>query len=503
MISVIEPSPHDPATAYVAATCYKSDDLRPYLYRTNDYGASWTKITGGIPDHEFTRVIRADPNRRGLLFCGTESGIFASFDDGVAWQRLQTNLPVTPIWDLVIKGTDLVVATHGRSFWILDDITPLYQLQPEVVVEPAHLFAPRDSVRYRLYGRPQGKSKTHTNYKMTGPVTVAFRRVETPSGAVQEKFLDAGQNPPDGVIIHYWLRDKADSVRLAILDAQGNEVRAFTNKRERKTAEAPPTDSAEAEEPAEGEVQQLTGEEEVSSEAELEELGPWAPNEAGMNRFIWDYRYEKPAKIEGKSRGSREEALESVGGPRAAPGEYQVQLTVGEQTLVQRFRLLVDPRLPVNAQDLEAQFELKRSIRDRSSEAHTAINQIRAMRRQIDDWDKRCSSGSGSDSEDRAARLKGAAKSARDELKSIEAELINVDFEKPRPGPNRIKEKFDALGSMVDESDDRPTQGAYEVYDMLRGQLEAQLERLKQAVDGPVKSFNELVQSLGIPPVGV
>jgi len=484
MINIIEPSPHDAATAYVAATCYKSDDLKPYLYRTNDYGATWTRITSGIPDDEFTRVIREDPNRRGLLYCGTERGIQISFDDGVSWQRLDTNLPVTPIWDLVVKGTDLVVGTHGRAFWILDDITPLHQLQSDVALKPTHLFKPRDTVRYRLYGRAQGKSKTHTNYKMTGPVTVAFRRVEAANGAVQEKFLDAGQNPPDGVVIHYWLRDKADSVRLNILDADGNEVRSFNSKREKQPAQ---------EESTEGELQQATAEEEVASEQEPETDGPWAPNQAGMNRFIWDYRFEKPVKVEAGSRGSREEALENVGGPRAAPGDYQVQLTVGDQSVTERFRLLQDPRLPVSARDLRAQFELKLAIRDRTSETNTAINQLRRLRQQVEDWEKRAG--------DRTS-IRDAAKSLKDELKGVEGELINLDFEKPRPGPNRIKEKFDALSSMIDESDHAPTRGAQEVYEMLRSQLEAQLARLNKLVDGPVKSFNELILAEGLPPVG-
>src|SRR5262249_7125634 len=162
----------------------------------------------GIPDEEFTRVIRADPNHAGILYCGTERGVHVSFDDGASWQLLETNLPVTPIWDLVVEGTDMVVATHGRSFWILDDLTPLYQMREEIAVQSAHLFAPRETVRRRLYGRAYDpKSKAHVNYKMTGPVTVAYKLVDTPDGRTAERFYNAGQNPPEGVIIHYWLKD--------------------------------------------------------------------------------------------------------------------------------------------------------------------------------------------------------------------------------------------------------------------------------------------------------
>src|SRR5690606_28684300 len=140
LISIIEPSPHDAATAYVAATRYKHDDLRPYLFKTNDYGQTWTEITNGIPDDEFTRVIREDPNRRGLLYFGTELRIYISFDDGASWQPLESNLPVTPFHDLVVKDTHLVAATHGRSCWILDDLSPLHQMHEAMSAEPAVLL---------------------------------------------------------------------------------------------------------------------------------------------------------------------------------------------------------------------------------------------------------------------------------------------------------------------------------------------------------------------------
>jgi hypothetical protein len=213
-----------------------------------------------------------------------------------------------------------------------------------------------------------------------------------------------------------------------------------------------------------------------------------------MNRFIWDYRYPKPAKIETGSRGSREEALEGVGGPRALPGAYQVRLTVGDTVLTQPFTLLADPRLPASAEDLKAQFMLKMRIRDATSDTNTAVNQLRRLRSQVEAWEKRAT--------DKQSIL-DAASALKKELRAVEAELINVDFEKPRPGSNRIKEKFDSLSSMIDESDDKPTAGAYEVFDMLRGQLDAQLARLREVLDGPVASFNELIRSESLPAVGL
>jgi photosystem II stability/assembly factor-like uncharacterized protein len=506
MISIIEPSPHDAATAYVAATRYRSDDLRPYLYRTNDYGQTWTSISGGIPEHEFTRVIREDPTRRGLLYCGTESGIYVSFDDGVAWHRLQTNLPVTPIWDLVVKGTDLVAATHGRSFWILDDITPLHQLYDAIALERAHLFKPRDTVRWRLGGRAfDRKSPVFVNYKMTGPLTVGYKPTEAASGAKTEQFYDAGQNPPDGVVIHYWLAARpADGVVLTILDGQGNEIRSYSTKREKGAApgEAEAETQAEAEAAAEpeapaspGELQTATAEEEVASEAEPpEEDGPWAPAAPGMNRFVWDGRHAKPTKLQKpRAKSSREEALEGAVPPRAVPGSYQVRLQVGSDTFTESFTFVLDPRLPVSQADLEAQLAMKVAIRDRLSEVNGALNRIQQVRDQVDAWTRR------SDDKD----LGEAARAFKEALKAVEGELINLTSDKPRPDPNRLKEKFEALSGMIDEADAAPTQGAHEVYDLLVGRLREQQQRLAEALDQPLRSVNERITALGLAPVGV
>ena len=209
LISIIEPSPHDPATAYVAATRYKVDDTTPYLLKTNDYGQSWQLITSGIPSDDFTRTIREDPDRRGLLYAGTETGVYVSFDDGGSWQPLQLNLPVCPIHDLIVKDGDLVVATHGRSFWILDDLSPLHQMQDNLASKNAHLFTPRATKRYRIYGG-FGNSPTsdYVNFTFTGPGYRSWKQVEKPGGDKESRLLDAGQNPPNGVVVHYLLKGR-------------------------------------------------------------------------------------------------------------------------------------------------------------------------------------------------------------------------------------------------------------------------------------------------------
>ncbi|PYP60572.1 MAG: glycosyl hydrolase [Gemmatimonadetes bacterium] len=202
LVSTVEASPHDPATAYLAATRYKLDDARPYAYKTADYGKTWRKIVAGIPADHFVRVVREDPARRGLLFAGTEFGVYMSLDDGAAWQPLRLNLPVVPIHDLTLKDHDLVAATHGRAFWILDDITPLEQLTDDIARGGNHLFRPRDAVR------------------LQGP---GF----TPERAV----TDVGTNPPHGAIIYAYVKDKPEAeATLEILDARDSLVRRISSR---------------------------------------------------------------------------------------------------------------------------------------------------------------------------------------------------------------------------------------------------------------------------------
>ena len=238
LISIIEASPHDAGTAYVAATRYKWDDFTPFIYRTADYGRTWTRITGGIPANHFIRVVREDPVRRGLLYAGGEFGIYVSFDDGRQWQSLRLNLPVVPIHDLAIASNDLVAATHGRSFWILDDLTPLHQLADSVVTADAFLYKPRDVVRFGLGGGFGGGGGG-------GPI--------------------AGRNPPGGAVVQFTLRavpDTTTEVRLEFLDSAGTVIRSYTS-RAREQANR------------------------------LDTL------RAGMNRFVWNMRYPNATTFQG------------------------------------------------------------------------------------------------------------------------------------------------------------------------------------------------------------
>ncbi|MGH2558138.1 MAG: WD40/YVTN/BNR-like repeat-containing protein, partial [Thermomicrobiales bacterium] len=229
-ISAIELSPFDPATAYVAGTRYKLDDYHPYLYVSRDYGAHWSRIDNGIPAHDFTRVVRADPEHKGLLYAGTETGVYVSFDDGANWRPFQLNLPVTPIHDLLVTGSDLVAATHGRSFWVLDDLTPLRALAAGVPDGEPYLFAPRDTVRVLPGIDWSGAVTGSANY--IGGRGGAYLAETTPDGEVARTYLDAGQNPPAGAIVTYRLvAEPAEPILLTFKNAKGDELRSFTSRK--------------------------------------------------------------------------------------------------------------------------------------------------------------------------------------------------------------------------------------------------------------------------------
>ncbi|HEX6483401.1 MAG TPA: hypothetical protein VF043_31530 [Ktedonobacteraceae bacterium] len=489
LISIIEPSPYDPATAYLAATRHKLDDFQPYLYKTNDYGQTWTKITNGIAENDFTRVIREDPVRRGLLYAGTETGIFVSFDDGEHWQSLQRNLPVVPIHDLAVKGTDLIAATHGRSFWILDDITPLRQVNEDIQDLPAYLFSPRPAVRFKTnygYARSPESGKY---YRGTGTTMITARVEQQPGGKKVERNLDAGHNPPDGVIVSYYLKEKPKGeVKLTFLDAQGNVIRSFTSEVEPEPPEdaEPPTFT---DPPADTDETLDTMEEEQESG----EKGPPVPKEAGANHFNWNMRYPDAKRVQGYVASEA-----TLAGPLVPPGVYRVQLTVDDETLIESFEIQKDPRIPATQEDLEAQFDLRMKIHNKLSQTHDAINTLRNIRRQVDDWEHRTQ-----EQQDHEAIVR-LGRSIKEKLSPVEDELIQFKAKSRQDTlnyPAKLNAKLATLGGVVSSADAAPTRQEYELFNDLVARIDVQLERLREIIDTEVKAFNDRIHESGIPAI--
>ncbi|MGI9205437.1 MAG: WD40/YVTN/BNR-like repeat-containing protein, partial [Woeseiaceae bacterium] len=325
LVSIIEPSSHEAGTAYLAANRYKLDDLTPYLFKTTDYGDSWTLITDGITVDDFTRVIREDPARPGLLYAGTETGLYLSFDDGGTWRRWESNFPVVPVRDMVVKDDDLVIATHGRSFWIFDDLAVLRQAEADVFANSAHLFQPEDPVRFRegVVGTPL--------------------RGQSPAGA-------SGDNPPAGAVIWYHLEEPGQTVTLTFRDADGTEVATFSSVEDPDkvgTPRNPPPDPIAA--------------------------------EAGLNRFVWDLRYPGPLQIPGAIY-RRYDPI----GPIAAPGRYEVEMRTGGFRSTQSFELLPGPRLDTTQEEFDELNGFLVSVRDEITSTHETVNRIRNLRERLE-----------------------------------------------------------------------------------------------------------------------
>ncbi len=462
-ISMLEPSPHDAGTCYMAATKYKLDDYEPYLYKTTNYGKTWTRIDKGIQRDHFTRAIREDPKRQGLLYAGTECGLYISFDAGKTWESFQLNLPITPIYDLKIKNDDLVVGTHGRSFWILDDITPLHQYQDELSKKDAHLFAPRDSTRVLpvifegAFGGAPGK-----NYMGSLGIVAPYLHNKTPEGADDITFLDTGTNPPKGVIVTYYLnKEPKDSISLSFADAKGNVIRTISS---------------------------LTDEEKAKRKDDPHaDLGMTANK--GYNRFVWDMRHAKLPAI----KGSDVVAKTPHAGAMIAPGDYQVTLTIGKKTQTQSFAVVTDPFAgKVKQADLNAQYKLWKQITDKQTDSINAINQMRDLRAQLDGW---------------ADRLEGKLATEAQELKTsvlaIEEELAKADM---RPGwPDnfnagiRLLEKLSSLIPVVSIGDYKPTDQAQEAFKDFASRIDEQIKAFDKLVKTDIKKFNDKLKKAETP----
>jgi photosystem II stability/assembly factor-like uncharacterized protein len=446
-VNSIELSAHDPGRALIAVHRYRLDDFAPYIFRTDDFGASWTRIadgSNGIPADHFVRVVREDPERRGLLFAGTEFGLFVTIDDGASWQPLQLDLPITPITDMAVKRGDLVIATQGRSFWILDDLGPLRQLTDEVAVADHHLFRPRPAIRWA-----DGSGG-----------------MRAPNGE------PVGTNPPYGAVIHYVLPDSADGdeaeeVRLEILDSEGDVLRSMS--------------SDEPEKQAPNLWRKLFPE---FFEPPILDARP------GANRWVWNLRLHDADIID--------EAVlwGAASGPRVPPGTYRVRMTVGEWTATEVFEVVADPRGGPDAEAIEAQYGLAREIWTELNRSHDLVRDAVEVRTQIEGWIERAE-------DDEFASL---AEDSIEALDAVEGAVRQTALESTQDLLNftpMLDNQLVHLMATVESTPGPPTVTSRERFVELVAELdgiEAELERILTA---DVQRLEAMLEEAGLPRIGV
>jgi photosystem II stability/assembly factor-like uncharacterized protein len=475
-ISMIDASNFSAGTAYLAANRYQLDDMKPYLYKTTDYGATWTPITNGIPATEFTRVVREDPDKAGLLYAGTERGVWISFNGGASWQSLRRNLPLVPVHDLTIKDGDLIAATHGRGFWILDDLSAVRQMQPQIVRAPAYLFKPRNAYRAGFGGGGgNGAAGGH------------------PSGA----------NPPAGGVIYYWLAQPKQVVTLDFVDPAGKVIRSFTSQQDSLVA----TDSVRADSVRRARNDSLRragvapdttlrseerGEETASDEPPSRRPPPpRVANKAGLNMFAWNLRYPDASSFENMIFWAG-----GIAGPVVLPGNYTVRMKVNGQTYTQPLTVVRDPRVTATDADLREQFDFLMRIHDKTSQANDAVKLIRNVKAQLADRTKRMPT-SGS------AAFSRSATALADRLSAIESEIYQVknqSSQDPLNYPIRLNNKIAALAGVVGGTESKPTSQSYTVFNDLSAQLDRQLSAITGAL-AVLPSLNSTLKAAGLAPI--
>jgi len=450
-VSIIEASHFDAGTAYAAINSFRLDDLRAHIYRTRDFGKSWTEITKGIPDGGASNVVREDPLRKGLLFAGTEGSVYVSFNNGDDWQPLQLNLPHTSMRDLAIHGDDLIVATHGRSFWILDDIAPLRQLNADVAKESVHLFVPQEAIHVRWNRNP-----------------------DTPLPPE----VPAGKNPPDGAIIDYYLASSSNQpVTLEIFDEQQHFVRRYSS------ADKPePVEKTAAEHPIPMYWVRPT---------QILSAG------AGMHRFAWDLHYDSPESLghEFPISAIVHDTPKYPLGAWVVPGNYTVKLTVDGKSYSQPLVVKMDPRIKTSATDLRKQFEMESGSVEGMNRSFDALAQVRSVRAQL---------------KERAARAKGAVADAIAALDKQAGELEGTarsNFFGLPPGAKQpenfssLNQHFSGILSVADSADAAPTIQATTLYKELEEDLEKLVDRWTKIRQQDILALNAKLKKARLAPI--
>jgi photosystem II stability/assembly factor-like uncharacterized protein len=451
-VSIIDAGHFDDQTAYAAVNRFRLDDLRPHVYRTHDGGKTWTEIVKGLPADP-VNAVREDPVRKGLLYAGTERAVYVSFNDGDDWQPLRLNMPATSIRDLVVQRDDLVVGTHGRSFWILDDVTPLRQIDEKVASADAFLFAPQTSYRVR-------------------------RNMNTDTPLPPEE--PAGQNPPDGAIINYYLKTNSrDAVVLEIFDRAGKLVRRFRS-------DDPP---------------------EFVDEKELQLPTYWIrpprvlPSTAGMQRFVWDLHYPEPKAqrreypISAIYRDTPRHPL----GPSVLPGEYTVKLTAGGKTYTRTLNVLIDPRVKTPRAGLEQQFALSAEAAEGMTRTFEALGELKKLRAQLKEMRART----------------GLAPALAEALATLDRKAAVLESgaaqgATPAPGTppaptdfNQLHSSFATLYGVLQQADAAPTTQAVAAAADLQRRLREATSSWNELKGREVESVNTQLRAAGLPPLSL
>jgi photosystem II stability/assembly factor-like uncharacterized protein len=439
-ISLIEASHFDPAEAYAAVDRHRLDDRQPYLYRTRDYGATWQAITNGISEPSFLRAVREDPQVRGLLYAATEFGVYVSFDDGDHWQSLQLNLPVSAVHDLVIHGDDLVIATHGRSFWIMDDVTPLRQAGAPVKAGTSWLYQPATAIRVDN---------------------------DTFLGSPLPPEEPTAENPPNGAVIDYYLKSTASRVKLEIFDGQQTLVRSFSAEHlsaELKGIKRPPMAIAERWFPKPGALEKS----------------------AGMHRFVWNLAWGSSGSESGEPQD--EDDFFAPHAPRVVSGTYEVRLTVDGKTWTQSLKVAMDPRSTATPEELERQIDLGRQIFAETLHSRQALAEMQSVQKQL------------SDLKAPHAALKASVEQVQTEIKRIldggEQSGMSIGLKEANSGLAA------ALG--VVESSDRaiPSQ-AIAVYEQSDQAMKARVAEWSQLKTGGLKQLNDQLKQAKVTPIAI
>lgn len=421
MVNSIEPSAFNEGTCYVAATKYKLGDFAPYLYKTTDYGQTWTKITNGINNEHFTRVVREDPKQKGLLYAGTETGMYISFNDGASWKPFQLNLPIVPITDLTIKNNNLIVATQGRSLWILDDLSVLHQLDENTKNATSILYKPKDTYR-------------------------------TKGGSSSRPSKLAGSNHPNGVITHFYINklEENDNVKLIYFNKKGDTLATFSNKAKEKNKKL--------------------------------------KVKKGGNTFVWDTRGKGAEKLKGMIFW-----WASFNGPKAVPGDYNVQLVVNGATQSKDFTIVPDPRAEASIADMQKQYNFITEVNETVNKAHTSIKKMRKITAQLSAFEKQYKDTEAT------KELVEKAKTMREKLENIEKELYqtkNRSNQDPLNFPIKLTNKLAHINSLIGLDDFAPTDQDIAVKNELTAKINTQLTAFNKVLDDEITAFNTAFNNL-------